>query len=198
MGSVSTPSAPQFLVIGAGSRGEAYGRAVTAATGGIIAAVADIDSGKRDSYGRKYIWGADGFPAEGQSFSHWKEFIDWETRRRQNSTSTDIRITGVFICTLDETHTEIIHALAPLNLHILCEKPLALSFRDCLSISNVLSAYPPKIISIGHVLRYSPHNMILRDLLVTQQIIGEIVSIEHTEPVGWWHFSHSKSEAKRS
>lgn len=191
----SSISAPRFLVIGAGSRGHAYGRAVTASTSAVIAAVAEPDAFKLRDFGQKYIWG-NNEPQVGQAFSDWHEFVEWETSRRSSSGAgaqygTQLPITGVFICTLDNTHEPIIRALAPLNLHIMCEKPLALSMTDCLSISRSLAPYPPKVVSIGHVLRYSPHNIALRDLLVNQQVIGEIVSIEHTEPVGWWHFAHS-------
>ncbi|CAI4216748.1 unnamed protein product [Parascedosporium putredinis] len=48
-----------------------------------------------------------------------------------------------------------------------------------------------RIFSIGHVLRYSPHNMLLRKLLLEDRVVGDICSVEHTEPVGWWHFAHS-------
>ncbi|OAL35046.1 hypothetical protein AYO20_05761 [Fonsecaea nubica] len=198
MGSVEPPPhPPQFLVIGAGSRGNAYARAVEASTSGTIAAVAEVDPFKRQEFGRRYIWGRDGRPAAHQSFGPWEEWVAWEKRRREDADKAGgpepgyVPITGVFICTLDETHAPIIRAIAPLNLHILCEKPLALSLSDCLSISSALSKYPPKVVSIGHVLHYSPHNILLRRLLTHDQVIGEIVSIEHTEPVGWWHFSHS-------
>lgn len=193
MGSVALSTAPRFLVIGAGSRGHAYARAVTASTDGLIAAVAEPDTFKVKEFGQAYIW-RDGQPREGQAFSNWQDFIDWELQRRAGTieqNASQLPITGVFICTLDETHALIIRALAPLNLHIMCEKPLALSMADCLSIARALAPHPPKVFSIGHVLRYSPHNILLRDLLVNQQAIGEIVSIEHTEPIGWWHFSHS-------
>ena len=196
MGSLEPPShSPQFLVIGAGSRGNAYARAVEASTSGQIAAVADIDPFKLQEFGRRYIWG-DGQPKEGQSFTDWREWVRWETTRREHAATAGpepgyVPVTGVFICTLDDTHAPIIRAIAPLNLHILCEKPLAISLADCLSISSALSAHPPKVVSIGHVLHYSPHNITLRKLLTSDQVIGEIVSIEHTEPVGWWHFSHS-------
>ncbi|KIW93692.1 uncharacterized protein Z519_05006 [Cladophialophora bantiana CBS 173.52] len=188
---------PQFLVIGAGSRGNAYARAVEASTSGTIAAVAEIDPFKRREFGIRYIWGKDRQPKEHQSFGRWEEWVAWEQRRREDADKAGgpepgyIPITGVFICTMDETHAPIIRAIAPMNLHILCEKPLALSLSDCLSISSALSKYPPKVVSIGHVLHYSPHNILLRKLLTVDQVIGEIVSIEHTEPVGWWHFSHS-------
>lgn len=194
MGSVAfETSAPRFLVIGAGSRGNAYARAVTGSTEGIIAAVAEPDAFKLEEFGQAYIWHEER-PCEGQAFSDWQDFLEWELRRRAGTPGQNASqppITGVFICTMDETHAPIIRALAPLNLHIMCEKPLALSMSDCLSISRALAPYPPKVSSIGHVLRYSPHNILLRDLLVDQQAIGEIVSIEHTEPIGWWHFSHS-------
>ncbi|KAK5033751.1 hypothetical protein LTR13_006803 [Exophiala sideris] len=198
MGSIAPPAnPPQFLIIGAGSRGHAYARAVEASTSGRVAALAEIDPFKRQEFGKRYIWGREGTPAEHECFDGWEEWVDWESRRRQNtdkaggSEPSYIPITGVFICTLDETHAPIIRAIADFNLHILCEKPLALSLSDCVSISSSLSQYPRKVFSIGHVLRYSPHNILLRKLLTSDQVIGEVVSIEHTEPVGWWHFSHS-------
>ncbi|KAK5261096.1 hypothetical protein LTR40_002893 [Exophiala xenobiotica] len=198
MGSIAPPAGPpQFLVIGAGSRGHAYARAIEASTSGCIAAVAEINPFKRQEFGKRYIWGQDGRAAEHQCFAGWEEWVEWETRRRQNADKPGgaepgyLPITGVFVCTLDETHAPIIRAIAPFNLHMMCEKPLALSLSDCLSISSALSQYPPKVVSIGHVLRYSPHNILLRKLLTSDQVVGEIVSIEHTEPVGWWHFSHS-------
>ena len=223
-------TAPGFLVIGAGSRGNSYARAVTAATSGTIAAIAEPDDFKRREFGRKYIW-RDKLSHPGQEFASWQDWLGWEAARRAASSDSMVnngdsgqQITGVFICTLDETHAEIIRALAPLNLHIMCEKPLALSLSDCLSISDAFSKSsasdssgirhagirslangeshrdisngdakpgPSRIFSIGHVLRYSPHNRLLRKLLVEDQVIGEVISIEHTEPVGWWHFSHS-------
>lgn len=182
------PYSPNFLIIGAGSRGNSYARAVTLATTGTVCTVAEVDQFKREEFGRKYIWGSKK-PQPGQEFVSWQEWIAWEKERRATGV-TRVQITGVFICTLDETHAEIIRALAPLGLHIMCEKPLALNLGDCMSISAVMEP-AKKVFSIGHVLRYSPHNIRLRKLLVEDQVIGEIASIEHTEPVGWWHFSHS-------
>ncbi|GES58568.1 NAD binding Rossmann fold oxidoreductase [Aspergillus terreus] len=183
------PQPLRFLVIGAGSRGVAYGRAVTSATPGTIHAVAEPHTFKRTEFGRNFIWGT-GEPQDGQSFSDWREWLEWEQRRRNDPHSTAVGVTGVFICTLDETHAEILHAIAPLNLHILCEKPLTLSLADCLSVYRALQP-TDRIFSIGHVLRYSPHNILLRRLLHTDRVVGDIVSLEHCEPVGWWHFSHS-------
>ncbi|KPI44288.1 uncharacterized protein AB675_8514 [Cyphellophora attinorum] len=157
MGSISQPAItakPRFVVIGGGSRGAAYGRAVQASTNGQIAVIAEINPFVREEFGQKYIWG-ERKPADHESFPSWEAWLEWEQARRKNpSIVADpnyVPVTGAFICTLDESH----------------------------------------IASIGHVLRYSPHNIVLRALLLEQQSIGEIVSIEHTEPIGWWHFSHS-------
>ncbi|KAL1850016.1 hypothetical protein Plec18170_007113 [Paecilomyces lecythidis] len=185
----------RFLVIGAGSRGNAYGRAVTVTTRGDIHAIAEPHAFKRREFGKNYIWGSGGRASEGQEFADWKDWLGWETDRRQKKADgLDVPdgIDGVFVCTLDEMHVEILEAIAPLNLHILSEKPLATSLDDCLTIYNALRAgSPSKIFSIGHVLRYSPHNTLLRDIILTDKVIGDVVSLEHCEPVGWWHFSHS-------
>jgi len=72
----------------------------------------------------------------------------------------------------------------------MCEKPLATTLGDCLSMYGAL-ANQDTIFAIGHVLRYSPHNILLRKLLLEDRVIGDVLSVEHTEPVGWWHFTHS-------
>ncbi|PGG96129.1 hypothetical protein GX51_07966 [Blastomyces parvus] len=184
---------PKFLVIGPGSRGHAYARAVTNSTNGVIHAVAGPNAFKRQEFGERYIWGS-GSPAEGQEFVGWKEWLQWEKSRRAGERGQATGVDGVFICTLDEMHVEILLAIAPLNLHILCEKPLATSLQDCLAISRAFkenNCLDSKIFAIGHVLRYSPHNTILRKLLLEDRVIGELTSLEHTEPVGWYHFAHS-------
>lgn len=184
----------RFLVIGAGSRGTAYARAVTSSTAGVIHAVAEPHEFKRQEFGRSFIWTDKGSPQEGQEFKDWQEWLQWELKRRQEDpvSAHAPGVDGVFICTLDETHIEILRAIAPLQLHVLCEKPLALSLADCLTAFRALGGLTPSaIFSVGHVLRYSPHNILLRKLLLVDRVIGDIVSLEHCEPVGWWHFAHS-------
>jgi hypothetical protein len=33
--------------------------------------------------------------------------------------------------------------------------------------------------------------MLLRKLVLQDRVVGDILSVVHTEPVGWWHFTHS-------
>ena len=191
------PRKPQVIVIGAGSRGTTYARAIDQHTSGVVAAVAEPIAFKRAQLGKSFIW-KHLPPSTRQSFSSWRDFLIFEQERRRQSHYSkldDDGINAAIICTLDTQHAEIIRALAPLELHILCEKPLATALNDCLDIYSSLQpatdAVPTSIFAIAHVLRYTPHNILLRKLLLEDKVIGDILSVEHTEPVGHWHFSHS-------
>jgi predicted dehydrogenase len=189
-------SPPRFIIIGAGSRGFKYAEAIASVSNGVVAAVADPRRYSRESLGATYIWGRDGAPAEGQCFTGWTEFIEYEQQRRRREAAGEDGVPpgvdGAFICVLDEMHRDVVVALGPLGLHIMCEKPLACSMADCLDMYKALRlSSTARVFSIGHVLRYSPHNIMLRRLLVEDRVIGDINSVVHTEPVGWWHFTHS-------
>ena len=185
-------------VIGAGSRGNAYARAVHVSKEATIALIAEPIAFKRQQFGRQYIWGQDKQRLEDQEFVSWKDYLRYENERREKQAAgqkVSPGLDAIFICTLDHTHVEIITSLAPLGINLMCEKPLATTLQDCVQIYRSLS--PPAgegtntVFSIGHVLRYSPHNILLRKLLLEDDAIGDILSIEHTEPVGYWHFAHS-------
>lgn len=193
----SSPELPRILIIGAGSRGTAYARAVSESGKGIVAAVAEPITFKRNFLGSKYIWNSSEGPSDGQEFNDWKHFLQWETERRSDAAAgrqVPPGIDGMFVCVLDEQHAEVITALGHLSIHTLCEKPLATTLKDCMIISAAMSSQQrgqSAIFGIGHVLRYSPHNMLLRRLVLEDQVIGSVLSMEHTEPVGNWHFTHS-------
>ena len=196
---VLNPNATRILVIGAGSRGNAYARAVQRQRAALIVGVVEPLEYKREAFGKKFVWHERG-PREEESFSDWTSFLQWASSRHDSSSGESaadtLRIDGIFICTLDHLHAEAIVALAPLKLHIMSEKPLATTLIDCVRISAALrakmrSGVPSSLFLVCHVLRYSPHNKLLHDLLVKQKAIGEILFVEHTEPVGWWHFAHS-------
>ncbi|KAI0889432.1 NAD(P)-binding protein [Annulohypoxylon maeteangense] len=187
---------PRILIIGAGSRGRVYGRCTLQSSNGVIATVCEPDIYKRQDYVRTFIWSDAKHPApEGSSFADWREFIEWEVQRRQREAAGENVPEGVdaaFVCVRDEMHHDVVVALAPLDLHIMCEKPLATTLDDCVGIYRAVAPLQPtKVFSVGHVLRYSPHNMLLRKLLLEDRAIGEILSVVHTEPVGFWHFAHS-------
>lgn len=196
-------NAPRILVIGAGSRGVAYTKCIVRAGSAAVVAVAEPDDFKHDSFGRRFIWGEGCDAPTGSSFKTWQDFVRWEhDRRRHQVTSPNQNedgeqqpppagIDAAFVCVQDEQHRAVVEALAPLGIHIMCEKPLATSLDDCIAVLKTLQQGPPIIFGIGHVLRYSPHNVMLRKLLLEQRVIGDVLSVVHTEPVGYWHFAHS-------
>ncbi|KAF2006999.1 streptomycin biosynthesis protein StrI [Amniculicola lignicola CBS 123094] len=204
---------PRVLIIGAGSRGTAYAKSARNSTNAIIAAVCEPIAYKRAEFGRKFIWGTKE-PAPEQQFEDWKQWVKFEeTRRKRVQAGEKVRekgIDAVFVCVLDEMHEEVVCGIAALGVSICCEKPLATSLESCMAIYRALKSAAGKDVSGGsngdadghvktrepifgicHVLRYSQHNMMLRHLVLEQEVIGDVLSIEHVEPVGWWHFSHS-------
>ncbi|KAL2269902.1 hypothetical protein VTJ83DRAFT_2086 [Remersonia thermophila] len=146
------------------------------------------------------IWGSQ-TPPKGASFAHWRGFIEYETQRRSRieagETNVPPGIDGVFVCVLDDMHCEVVVALAALGgVHIMCEKPLATTLEDCLRMyqaleSNKVAGNQQAVFAVGHVLRYTPHNLLLHQLVVRERVIGDVLSVSHTEPVGWYHFAHS-------
>ncbi|KAI7085215.1 streptomycin biosynthesis protein StrI [Hortaea werneckii] len=185
----------RFLIVGAGSRGAAYAAAILRSGLAVVAGVVEPVPFKRQLLGSQYIWANTGTPERHQQFADWKDYITFERQRRKDAVaglSVPPGMDGVFVCVRDDLHAPVVNDLAPLGLHIMCEKPLATSLSDCLKIQFALNAQPePRIFAIGHVLRYSPHNMLLRHLLLEEKVVGEVLSMEHTEPIGYWHFSHS-------
>jgi Predicted dehydrogenases and related proteins len=192
---------PRIVIIGAGSRGRTYANIIKSFTNGVVVAVAEPDEYKRMCLGEAVIWGKGNSPPEGSSFADWREFIEYERcrRARQESGEEDVPlgVDAAFVCVLDEMHREVVLELVKLGgLHIMCEKPLATTLSDCLDMYKALRHNTTldgqqALFSIGHVLRYTPHNMLLRKLLLKDRVIGDVLSVVHTEPVGWWHFAHS-------
>ncbi|CZR55630.1 related to dehydrogenases and related proteins [Phialocephala subalpina] len=199
------PHAPRILFIGTGAQGHAYAEPITRLRLGWVVAVCEPIAWKRGYFGRRYIWGFDGTaPLPHEEFEDYKDFIEYEKKRQGRVKAGEIQegdhefrgVDAVFVCVLDELHVHVVKALAPLGLHIMCEKPLATSLHDCIDIQQTLKREwevlgRQTIFGVGHVLRYSPHNMLLRKLVREDKVVGDVVSVEHTEPIGWWHMAHS-------
>lgn len=180
---------PRVLIIGAGSRGHAYSKPIQRLGLGQIVGVCEPIAFKRQEFGQRYIWGPDAREARAhEEFEDWNDFVKYEITRRQRVAAGEITaerdggewkgVDAVFICVLDEMHTAVIKALAPLGLHIMCEKPLATTLEDTISIYEAVTREwdilgRKTVFGIGHVLRYSPFNRELRRLVREERVIGE-------------------------
>jgi len=96
---------------------------------------------------------------------------------------------AVIIATPDALHQEPAVAFARKGYDILLEKPLAPEPESCQRIVDVALANNI-IFAVAHTMRYTNYTQQLKEW-VTSGLIGEIVSIQHLEPVGYWHYAHS-------
>ncbi|MBX3119430.1 MAG: Gfo/Idh/MocA family oxidoreductase [Fimbriimonadaceae bacterium] len=95
----------------------------------------------------------------------------------------------IVVSTPDNLH--IGPALAALNkgYHLLLEKPIAQSWRQCRDIlfaAEKAKAYT----AVCHVLRYAPY-FVQMEAVLRSGLIGDVVSIQHLEPIHYRHFAHS-------
>ncbi len=95
----------------------------------------------------------------------------------------------MIIATPDAQHAEPAVEFARLGYHILLEKPMATSEQDALRIIEAVRA-AGVMLAVCHVLRYTPYTTRVKEI-ADSGVLGEIISIEHLEPVGWWHAAHS-------
>ena len=96
---------------------------------------------------------------------------------------------AVIIATQDRMHTEPAIAFIKKGYHVLLEKPMAPNEAECRAIVAEANK-AGKIFGVCHVMRYTRYTRALKKM-VSDGIIGDIVSIQHLEPVGWWHQAHS-------
>lgn len=73
---------------------------------------------------------------------------------------------------------------------MLLEKPMAVTLDQCLQITEACRLQAQQINAVCHVLRYFSPCIKIKEL-IDSGIIGDVVNINHTEPVGFEHFAHS-------
>ncbi|KAL7859928.1 hypothetical protein SRHO_G00150750 [Serrasalmus rhombeus] len=80
-------------------------------------------------------------------------------------------------------------ALAKKGYHILLEKPMAVTLEDCREIAEAC-IQSGVILTVCHVLRYDPVISKIKTL-IDCGVVGDVIHIQHLEPVGFYHFAHS-------
>ncbi len=96
---------------------------------------------------------------------------------------------AVIIATQDNLHVEPCLKALEKGYDVLLEKPMADNIKDCLKIQDAVSK-SGRTLAICHVLRYTNFFTTLKRLL-TEKVIGEVMNIEYSENVAYWHYSHS-------
>ncbi len=96
---------------------------------------------------------------------------------------------AMLICTQDRMHFHPTIKALEKGYHVLLEKPMSPDPKECITMGEYATKYNRAFL-ICHVLRYTPFFSTLKQLLDSKRI-GELVSIQHNENVGYWHQAHS-------
>lgn len=162
------------ILIGAGQRGaQVYGEYALQHPGEIkIIAVAECNPERRAAFAK-----AHGIE-EGYIFEDWHELL-----------SIGKIADCAMICTMDQGHVEPVKEALQLGYHVMCEKPMSPNAKECIEMGQYAKKYN-RTLTICHVLRYSPFYTKLKEVM-DSHVIGDVVSIQHIECVGYWHQAHS-------
>ena len=173
-----TDRAITAIIIGAGSRGTTYGRYATQFPDAMkIVGVSDINN-----FRKKRTAKAHNIPEE-NCFGDWSEVFAREKFAD-----------AVIIATPDNLHYEPCMRALAMGYDVLLEKPAAQTERECKDILAQAKKYN-RIVAICHVLRYAPYFIALRKA-VHSGLIGDLVSIQHMEPIQYAHMAHSYVRGK--
>lgn len=162
------------VLVGAGLRGsEAYASyALKFPAEFKVVAVAEPDRERRERFA-----GLHGI-SEDLQFDSYEELLDREKLAD-----------CVMICTQDTMHYKPVVMALEKGYHVLCEKPMSPDREEMIKMGAMAGKYN-RLLSICHVLRYSPFFVKIKDLLKAGRI-GRLMSIQHIENVGYWHYAHS-------
>lgn len=163
----------KVIVLGGGQRGQIYTNVMATMPEQFrVVGVAEPVEANRD-----YIRQKHDIPAENCVCS-WEQLL-------QRPRFADIAI----ISTQDKMHYAPAMKALELGYDLLLEKPVAPTAKECMDIWQQAEKYGRKVM-VCHVLRYTSFYSKVKEML-RSGVIGDVMSIVHTEGVGNLHQSHS-------
>ncbi len=161
------------ITLGAGSRGNVYGNyGVKYPEQLDIVGVAEPIALRNERYAKKHNIAAE------------NRFNTWEDVFKRPKFAD-----AVIISTPDNLHYGPCMVALKMGYDVLLEKPISPSEKECRDIL-ALAKKNDRIVAVCHVLRYAPYFVKLKELMHNGSI-GEIISIQHLEPIHHVHISHS-------
>lgn len=162
----------KIAVLGLGQRGNAYLHILKVFCKDIeIVAVCDINATKVDQIAKK-------FKVKNKYYSD-KDFF-----------AAGKIADAIIIATQDRNHFD--HCTQAMDIgykNILMEKPVSPIIEECIALNDIAEKTGVSIV-VCHVLRYSKYYKKIKEL-ITDGTIGDIMTINHTENVAYYHFAHS-------
>ncbi|HEV8080094.1 MAG TPA: Gfo/Idh/MocA family oxidoreductase [Chitinophagaceae bacterium] len=161
------------ITLGAGNRGMVYGGfAAENSTELKIVGVAEPIKFRNDRYAKIHK-----IPDENR-------FVTWE-HVFQRPKFAD----AIIISTPDRLHYGPCMKALSMGYDILLEKPIAPTEKECREIL-ALSKKTGRIVAVCHVLRYAPYFVKMKEL-IAKGAVGEVISVQHLEPIEHTHMAHS-------
>ena len=146
----------RFGVVGVGNMGTYHCNYLDELPGARLAAVCDIDPAKLESAAEK-------FPGA-QRFARWEEMLASKT------------IDAVLVATPHYQHPDITVAALDQGLHVLCEKPAAVTVKEARRMNEAAARHPDLKFGMNFQMRANPMLRKLRDLIRGGDL-GEIFRI---------------------
>jgi predicted dehydrogenase len=175
----AAPVAPKLskavtaIVCGAGNRGNVYGNYALKYPEQLdVVGVAEPIPIRQERYAKAHNIGQE----------HC--FVTWEHVFEQPKFADAIIIT-----TPDDLHHGPALAALAMGYDLLLEKPIAQSWQECKEIYELAEANEC-VVAVCHVLRYSPYYQKIK-AVIDSGVLGELVSMQHFEPIQHVHMSHS-------
>lgn len=161
------------IVIGAGSRGSVYASYCEQYPKSLkIVGVADINAVRREQMAQAY------------DIAPEHQFGDWSEVFRLPKFAD-----AVIIATPDNLHYKPCMQALAAGYDVLLEKPIAQTAKECTDILHQARKYG-RLVGVCHVLRYAPYFRALKRV-IDEGRVGDIVSMQHLEPVRFHHMAHS-------
>lgn len=161
------------IVCGAGNRGNVYGNFALSYPDKLdIVGVAEPIAIRNERYTKKH------------AIREENRFVTWEDVFKKPKFAD-----AVIISTPDNLHYGPCMKALEMGYDVLLEKPISPSEKECRNIL-ALAKKTGRIVAVCHVLRYAPYFVKLRELMQSGAI-GEVVSMQHMEPIEHIHMSHS-------
>jgi len=138
----------------------------------------------------KIIGVAEPIPIRNERYAKAQQIADANRFKTWEDVFSRPKFADVIIITMpDNLHYVPCMKALEMGYDVLLEKPMAQSEQECRDILAMVKK-TGRIVAICHVLRYSPYFIKMKKL-IAEGAVGELVSIQHMEPIYHIHMSHS-------
>ena len=162
-----------FLIIGAGDRGFTYSRYSKEYPDEMkVIGIAEPDETRRKLFAAEFDINAKFI------------FNDFEEAFNEDKFAD-----AVIIASPDNTHFAPASKAIEKGYPILLEKPIS-NYKDECVLLNEYNKIFKGFVVVCHVLRYAPFYKKMKEIIESGKL-GDVITIEHMEGVGWWHQAHS-------